>query len=86
MVKDKLDIIIQKLQDIETNIKQIKEKISNIETTLNIINTSSQNMDEHIEFVENVYEVVKNPFSSVLEYYYGENKQITDITNIKRLK
>lgn len=86
MDNDKLNIIIQKLQDIETNIQKINEKISNIETTLNIINTSSQNMDEHIEFVENVYEVVKNPFSSFLEYYYGKNKQITDITNIKRLK
>lgn len=86
MDNDKLDIIIQKLKDIETNIQQINEKISKIESTLNIINTSSQNMDDHIEFVENVYEVVKNPFSSFLEYYYGKNKQITDITNIKRLK
>ena len=86
MENDKLEIIIAKLQDIQINIHNINERISKIETTLNIINTSSQNMDDHIEFVENIYDVVKNPFSSFLEYYYGKNKEIENIIQTKRLK
>jgi uncharacterized protein with von Willebrand factor type A (vWA) domain len=86
MEVNKLDIIIEKLQNIETHIQNTNQRIANIESTLNIINKSSQNMDDHIEFVENIYDVVKNPFSSFLEYYYGKNKHIEDVIHTKRLK
>lgn len=86
MEVNKLDIIIEKLQNIETHIQNINKRITNIESILNIINQSSQNMDDHIEFVENIYDVVKNPFSSFLEYYYGKNKNIENVINTKRLK
>jgi uncharacterized protein YfkK (UPF0435 family) len=86
MEVNKLDIIIEKLQNIETHIQNTNQRIANIESKLNIINKSSQNMDDHIEFVENIYDVVKNPFSSFLEYYYGKNKHIEDVIHTKRLK
>lgn len=74
--ENKLNIIIDKLTYIETQVIEIKSKITEIENTLNIINTSSQNMDEHIDFIENVYKVVQNPLSSFIQYYYGKNKSI----------
>jgi hypothetical protein len=41
-------------------------------------------MDHHIHFVENVFDVVKHPFSSLLRLYYRENKtnEIQDILDI----
>jgi prefoldin subunit 5 len=81
--ENKLNIIIDKLTHIETQVAEIKSRVTEIETTLNIINTSSQNMDEHIDFIENVYNVVKNPLASFIQYYYGKNTvKIEDITKL----
>jgi hypothetical protein len=44
-----------------------------IESRLNI---STTKMDNHIDFVENVYDVVRNPFSKLLNYYYGNSSKI----------
>jgi hypothetical protein len=65
---NKLDIIIGKLDILDT-------RISKIESILNNINTSTENMDDHINFVENVYTVVKNPISSLLKLYYKNPTQ-----------
>lgn len=53
-ILNKLDDIDQRLILIENDIEQIKK--------------SNSNMDEHISFVENVYDTIKNPF------YYIMNK------------
>lgn len=63
-----------------------KDDIKDIQNTLNTINKSSRNMDEHIEFVENIYDIVKHPVSSLLNYYYGQNKEIDNIIVQRRLK
>ena len=43
------------------------------EKTLHIVNKSTKNMDQHINFVENIYTVVKKPFTSILGLYYNKN-------------
>ena len=43
----------------------------------------TKNMNNHINFVENIYNVVKNPFQNVLHYYYGKNLKIPDTKTIE---
>ena len=44
-------------------------------------------MDEHIGFVENIYDIVKSPFQKVLTYYTDTNsKKLEDVKRICDLK
>lgn len=95
-LEDKIDNLENKIN--QTNIKidkvinildkliqQNVEDSQKINTNLDYINRSAQNMDHHINFVENVFDVVKHPFSSLLRLYYTPNntKQIQkDILDI----
>ena len=53
---------------------EIEVRFSGVENELGIIKKSNENMNEHISFVDNVYETIKNPF------YYIINK-INPISN-----
>lgn len=66
-ILDKLDDIDQRLGVIESDIEQIKK--------------SNSNMDEHISFVENVYDTIKNPF-----YYIMNKIEPIDTIHIKEPK
>ena len=66
-ILDKLDDIDQRLSVIESDIEQIKK--------------SNSNMDEHISFVENVYDTIKNPF-----YYIMNKIKPIDTIHIKEYK
>lgn len=59
-INDKLDYIILRLQDIE-------RKLEGLES----LKESSKNMDEHISFVENVYDSIKSPFYYILNKVSG---------------
>jgi prefoldin subunit 5 len=78
-MEDKLDKILQKLEILENKYKTLEQKIDHIQY-------STQNMDEHIDFVESVYNVVKNPVSSLLKLYYRSynNAQIEDFEHLNR--
>jgi hypothetical protein len=96
--QEQLDTLEKRLCDIEektgTKLDQIYNKnIKNhveVMYDINKINESTKNMDDHIDFVENVYNVVKYPFVNALKYYYGENdseyKEIESIVEYKRIK
>jgi hypothetical protein len=66
----KIDDVKNDLKGISKNIKDINENIKIICEKLDVIDKSAQNMDEHISFVENVYDVVRNPIKTALQYYY----------------
>jgi hypothetical protein len=67
------------LDEINTNLIQINLRLLSIENTLGSINKSTHNMDEHIYFVEHIFDVVKTPFINILKWY---NKDISnDINN-----
>jgi len=80
----KLDNVVNILdQLIQQNIKDSER----LNTNLNCINQSTQNMDNHINFVENVFDVVKHPFSSLLSLYYGNKTgEIKDILDIQKAR
>lgn len=57
----KLDIIIEKLDRIE-------EKLDKLEKDIKILKNGNEKIDEHITFIDNVYDTIKSPF------YYIINK------------
>lgn len=60
--------IMNILNEISEKLTYITEHLEYIENDLKDIKKSSNNMDDHISFVENVYDTVKYPF------YYIINK------------
>jgi hypothetical protein len=61
------------LENISTRLENTDTRLDKVEKTLSIVNTSTKNMDQHINFVENIYTVVKKPFTSILGLYYNKN-------------
>ena len=61
-ISDKLDKIFSKLDKID----EIDKRLDKIEERMDQIERSTGNMDSHINFVENLYDVVKLPFSNML--------------------
>jgi septation ring formation regulator EzrA len=89
-IKTHLQQIQTQLHEIQTHLGQtqiqlteLKENVIELKTQLNIISKNTDKMEDHISFVEDVYNVVKNPFQKVLSYYYGNNVQLT---NPKRIE
>jgi len=68
---DKLDEIIALLQSIET-------RITNIETRLDTVETDCNKMSKHINFVENVYDIMRTP----LNYLHHKVKYIMNDTSL----
>ena len=55
-------------QEILVQLKNITERLDRIESDVMYLKKSSKNMDNHISFIESVYDTVKYPF------YYIMNK------------
>ena len=79
-MEDKLDLILKKLESLEKDVAYIKSKFDEGLTD------NCQKMSEHIDFVENVYENVKNPLGFLcnkLNVFSGYNTEYTlDSTQI----
>jgi hypothetical protein len=69
------------LKEIYSEIKQIKCDIVSLKKDMESISQSTTNMDNHISFVESVWDVVKNPFSNLLQFYYGKNQNLQKLQN-----
>jgi hypothetical protein len=63
-------------RDIINILKRIEERLDNIERVLELNQKSAKKMDEHIEFVDTVYDTVRKPFSKILTYYNGNTVNI----------
>jgi chromosome segregation ATPase len=85
---DRLHKIESFLENISTRLEKTNSRLEKVENTLQIVNKSTKNMDEHINFVENVYTVVKKPFVSLLGFYYNKNidKTLEHFDVKKRIK
>lgn len=53
-------------------LKDIQTRLDNIELMLKEQKESSRKMDEHIEFIDSVYDTVKKPFCKALSIYNGQ--------------
>jgi len=57
-------------------LKRIEERLDNIENILNNTQKSAQKMEDHIDFVDTIYDNIKKPFSKILTYYNGNEVMI----------
>jgi capsule polysaccharide export protein KpsE/RkpR len=75
------------LQQTQTQLTELKDDLSelkqHLKIKLNDISKNTEKMDDHISFVEDIYNVVKNPFQKALGYYYGNN---VELANPKRIE
>ena len=55
----KLDILIEKLDRIE-------EQLDKIENDIKVLKKGNEQLDDHITFIENVYDTIKSPFYYIL--------------------
>lgn len=84
-LETKIDILETKIDKVVNLMDQLIQQNTEDSERLNCINRSTRNMDNHINFVESVFDVVKHPFSSLLRLYYGQNKtnEIQDIYDVR---
>ena len=54
------------LQDIKAHVMRIDTRVGAIEHRLDVIEGSTTKMDNHISFVERLYDVVKWPMNKIL--------------------
>ena len=75
-INEKFDSIDQKLVSIENNISKLLDMQKNV-------NKNAEKMGEHIDFVENVYDNVKNPLGYIcnkVSYLVGsDNYSLEDV-------
>ncbi len=76
----KLDEILTILKSIQIQmnetriaISETQSAISDIQKRMNHVESSTEKMDSHIDFIEKIYDIVRNPLSSALGYYYKGN-------------
>jgi len=74
----KLDLILNKLDSINS-------RLDNIELEIKKIKESSGKMDNHIDFIEETYETLKYPIEYVKKSFdkYVSNKDLSTIENKK---
>ena len=59
-------LLIKKIEKIENRLDKIEIVLEDINAHISKLNSSCQNMDDHIDFVESVYNRFKAPFSIFL--------------------
>lgn len=80
--------------DLESKIKEIEDKLEKMDEKLDLIlnflekdvKVNCDKMGEHIDFVENVYDNVKNPLGYLcnkINFFSNKNKDYT-LENIKK--
>lgn len=80
LILDKLNNIEQKLEQIENDIKNINYKIDN-----NLIN-NCEKMGSHVDFVENVYNTVRSPLQYISNSITMKNSVLPQITSQENQK
>ena len=82
-----LEIILNKLNFLEKKINEIDEKLDNINYKIdnNLIN-NCEKMGGHVDFVEKVYDSVKNPLQFISNTFSNTNKELPDIKSQKNLQ
>jgi hypothetical protein len=68
-------------ENIMKYLKSIDDRLVKIENLLERHNESSKKMDDHIDFIDSVYDNVKKPFSRILSIYNGGNSVQIDKNN-----
>lgn len=79
------DNLKKDLEILNKKFDELNNKVDKLTLLLEKVLSSTENMDNHISFVENVYTVVKKPFSNLL-YWYDKNTNINELNVEKNHK
>jgi hypothetical protein len=63
-------------------LKNIEERLVRIENILEENKKSNRKMDDHIDFIDGVYDTVRKPFSTILSICTNSTVEIKDKTKI----
>lgn len=66
-----MDTILEKLINIEC-------RLSKIEENMEVLKNNGENLNEHISFIENVYNSIKHPFYYLINCIPSNNKIYTE--------
>ena len=83
-----MEEVIILFNNINNRLDLIDERLKNIENKLNGIDKSTSNMDSHIQFVENVYDKIKQPLAystNKINYFISSNESLNN-SNLPELK
>jgi archaellum component FlaC len=86
-ISNEIKNISNNMEKICNEIERMNNRLEVIENKLNIINSSTANMDNHIQFVENIYDKIKQPLifaANKITYYMNpslENTNLSELNN-----
>ena len=66
----------KKKKTIKKTLKNIENRLSNIESLLEDIKKSNLKIDNHVDFVDAVFETCIKPFNNLLSIYTGNDVNI----------
>lgn len=66
----------RKSDEIKRYLINIENRLINIEISLEEIKKSNQKMDDHVNFVDGIFETCKKPFNNLLSICTGNNVNI----------
>lgn len=66
----------KKKKTIKKSLMNIENRLRNIESLLEDIKTSNLKIDNHVDFVDAVFETLKKPFNNLLSIYTGNDVNI----------
>jgi hypothetical protein len=65
-MNERLETIETKLETIETKLETIETKLETILNILNNVQKDCSKMNEHIDFVDTIYNIVKSPLGFLI--------------------
>lgn len=73
------------MEKILKKLDQIQDKLDLINKKLELINNSTKNMDNHISFIEIIYNRVKNPLNYIISTFSSNSSELPSQYNNKLL-
>lgn len=83
---DNFQLIINKLNAIESKMNVLENKIDEIKQQVSKCETSCKTMDDHINFVEDVYQTLRTPLDYVrfsVNKIVGNNDNSSNLPQLK---
>lgn len=82
VIEEKLDYVITLVQGLNKKIDDLEKKVDDLDKKIeDTVMNECQKMGSHIDFIENVYENVKNPLGYIckkVDYFSGKQYELTN--------
>lgn len=76
-IYDKLELIMNEIKSLKDSQERLIEEVKGLKENQTELSKSCSRMDNHISFVEDTYETLKNPlniFKNKIEYVFGKKE------------